>query len=310
MMLRVRVIDDSVPTIRSLTLAADDGRRLPGFVPGSHVVIDAGGRSNAYSLTGDGIAPSEYRISVLRVDGGHGGSRWIHDMLGPGDTVTVSLPRSAFAPVARARRQVLIAGGIGVTPILSHLRSARRWNREVRVFYTHRPGVGAHLDEMTELAGGDLAVFTSREEFCAALDVELTRQPFGTHLYACGPAGMIDRVHAAASAAYWPASRVHVERFGIDTLDAGEPFRVHLRESQRTIDVPSGTSMLEALERNGIAIRNRCRQGVCGECVTPVSAGVPTHRDLYLSDEDKNSGAVIMPCVSRAACDTTLEVPR
>ncbi len=309
MRLTVAEIRDAAVDIRSITFVDPDGATLPGFVAGSHLIVSAGDRSNAYSLTCDGVAPSSYTISVLRVADGQGGSRWIHDDLAVGDVVDVEPPRSAFAPAARAAKHLLIAGGIGVTPIVSHLRAARRWGREVQVLYTFREGRGAHIDDVVALAGGAAELFTAPDDFTRRLAATLLDQPIGTHLYVCGPAGMIDHVVATAAAAGWPESRIGFERFGADALDAGDPFVVRLTESDRTIDVPSGVSVLEALEDNGIRVPNRCRQGVCGECRIPVSGGEPLHRDLYLTDDEKRAGDAFMPCVSRACEGATLEVP-
>ncbi|MFW0794431.1 PDR/VanB family oxidoreductase [Gordonia sp. CPCC 205515] len=302
-------ITEQTPAIRTFTVAAADGHELPAFIPGSHLVVHAGPHVNAYSLTNDGVRPTEYTISVLRIADGNGGSVWLHDVARVGDPITVGLPRSAFAPIARARKHLLIAGGIGVTPILSHARAARRWGRDIQLLYTFRPGHAAHMHDLVELTGRSTELFTDRMTFAERLDVALTEQPVGTHLYTCGPAAMIDHVIGAAVAAGWPQSRIHHERFGIDALDAGDPFTVRLTESGRVVEVPSGTSLLESLEDNGIAVKNRCRQGVCGECRIPVTAGRPIHRDLYLSDEEKNACTALMPCVSRAEAGAVLEVP-
>ena len=228
--LTVTAIDDSVPTIRTLTLARHDGTPLPSFTPGSHIVLQCGGVTNAYSLTGDSVAPAEYVVSVLDCPNGAGGSRWVHRELAIGDVVSVAPPRSAFAPVLRARRHLFVAAGIGITPMISHLRSARRWGRETQVLYVHRSGRGAYVDETKALAD-DASFFTERSIFYTELEAALAAQPFGTHLYVCGPTAFMDDVIALAIELGWPASRVHLERFGIDALDAGEPFEVHLTGS-------------------------------------------------------------------------------
>ncbi|WLP92913.1 PDR/VanB family oxidoreductase [Gordonia sp. NB41Y] len=295
--------------IATFTLADPAGRPLPAFPPGSHLVVQAGTKTNAYSLTSDGTHPGHYSISVLRVDDGDGGSRWLHEHLNPGDSLSVRLPRSAFAPLARARKHLLIAAGIGVTPVVSHLRVARRWGRRTQVLYTYRPDNAAHVDDVVELTDGAAELFTGRAQFLPRLDAALREQPIGTHLYVCGPGTLIDHVVSAATAAGWPASRIHFERFGIDALDAGDPFTVRLSATDRILDVPSGTSMLEAMEAAGVSVPNLCRQGVCGECRIPVSAGTPIHRDLYLTDDEKTACDAVMPCVSRAADGATLEVP-
>ena len=309
MTLIVTAIDRPTPDIRTFHLAAVDGAALPAFVAGSHLVVHTPSGANAYSLTGDGTHPTSYSISVLRIEDGTGGSRWLHSDVAVGDGLVVTPPRSAFAPIARARKHLLVAGGIGVTPIVSHLRAARRWAREVQVLYTFREGHGAHVADIEGLAGADAEYYTSRADFSARLATTLAEQPLGTHLYVCGPATMIDHVVDAAHAAGWPDSRIHFERFGIDALDAGEDFRVEATVSNKSIDVPSGTSMLEALETNGISVPFRCRQGVCGECMIPLNAGDAIHRDLYLTDTEKSAGESIMPCVSRAGAGCTLEVP-
>jgi ferredoxin-NADP reductase len=305
--LLVTRVDDSVPDVRTLELAAVDGGPLPGFIAGSHLVVEAGNRINAYSLTSDGSAPTSYSISVLRVLGGNGGSAWVHDSLRAGDRLKVRLPRSAFPPLARAAKHLLIAGGIGITPIVSHLRAAGRWGRRVQVLYTFREGRGALLDELRDLAPDAELLTAGPVEFMERLDTVLGEQPLGTHLYVCGPGPMIDAVLGAASARGWPDSRLHFERFSLDALDPGALFTVTLTESDRVVAVPSGTSLLEALEGAGVAVPNLCRQGVCGECKIPVVGGRPLHRDLFLSDDEKTGGDVLMACVSRAD-GPTLEV--
>lgn len=301
----VTAIDDSMADVRSLTMARPDGGTLPSFTPGSHIVMQCGGVANAYSLTGDSVHPTQYEISVLEQPDGAGGSRWIH-ALQVGDPVSVLPPRSAFAPILRARRHLLIAAGIGVTPMISHLRSARQWGREAELLYLHRPGRGAHLNDIAALIDA-ARVFTQRADFLAALPDVLSTQPFGSHLYICGPTTFIDDVVAAAVDNGWPQSRIHVERFGVGALDPGEPFTVKLANSGTSITVDSGVSLLEALETAGHAIPNLCRQGVCGECRLTVSGGEVQHRDMYLTDADKAAGDAIMACVSRAA-STELEL--
>ena len=293
-------IDDSVPGIRILTLGNSDGSRLPPFPPGAHVVLDCGGVANAYSLTGDGVSPLHYTVSVLLCPDGSGGSRWIHRELTVGDTIIARPPRSAFAPVLRASRHVLVAAGIGITPMVSHLRSAQRWGRSTQLLYIHRDGHGAHLDEIGRLCP-HAQIFTDRVRFHDALGQMLDRQPIGTHLYICGPAGFLDEVTGRAGRLGWPASRIHSERFGAATLDAGEHFEVDLAATGENFTVPSGVSLLEALEQRGHTVANMCRQGVCGECRIPVVSGDILHRDLYLTDAEKQQGDALMCCVSRAA---------
>ncbi|GAY17465.1 PDR/VanB family oxidoreductase [Mycobacterium sp. shizuoka-1] len=295
--LEVVGIDDRVPEIRTLTLARPDRTVLPSFTPGSHLVIQWPGGANAYSLTGETAAPREYVVSVLACPNGRGGSRWIHRDLCVGATVEAHSPRSAFAPVLRARRHLLIAAGIGITPMVSHLRSARRWGRDTQLLYVHRPGRGAYLDEVAALTD-HASVFSDRAAFLAELPPALAGQPFGTHAYLCGPSQFIDDVVATATALGWPPSRIHVEHFGGD-LAPGDPFEVELASNGEVFTVESGISLLEALAIHGHTVPSLCRQGVCGECRVPVRSGVVVHRDLYLTDEERRGE--MMACVSRGS---------
>jgi ferredoxin-NADP reductase len=301
---------DATPTIRTFTLRDPHATLLPPFVPGSHVTVQIGDRSNCYSLTGSGAHPSEYTISVLRRDDGAGGSRALHTLV-PGDSVRVSRPRSAFAPVATARRHLLVAAGIGITPMLSHVRAAAAWGRRTTLLYSYRPGFGAHLPDIRALyahpGSGELFENTTREQFQATLTAQLTGQPVGTHLYVCGPAGFTAGVLGQATDAGWPASRVHSELFAAPDLGPGDPFTVKLARSGTSVRVPAGVTLLEALEGAGTTVSNMCRSGICGECAVPVLRGAPVHRDLYLSDDDKAANDTIMCCVSRGT-DHELEL--
>ncbi|MGY4709877.1 PDR/VanB family oxidoreductase [Mycolicibacterium sp. CBM1] len=302
--LEVVGIDAGVPGIRTLRLARPDRDVLASFTPGSHIVIEYPGGANAYSLTGETAAPREYVVSVLECAGGRGGSRWIHRELAVGDTVVVHEPRSAFAPVLRARRHLLIAAGIGITPMVSHLRSARRWGRDAALLYVHREGRGAYVDEIKALTD-HARFFTERAAFLAELSPTLVDQPFGTHVYICGPGPFIDDVAAAAAALGWPLSRIHTEHFGGE-LEPGDPFAVELFSTGASFTVDSGVSLLAALESHGQAVPSMCRQGVCGECRVPVRSGVVLHRDLYLSDEERETS--MMACVSRGTGALVLDL--
>ncbi|PPF44770.1 oxidoreductase [Pseudoclavibacter sp. AY1F1] len=300
--------------VRALTLRDPSERTLPSFAPGSSIAVQVGAQvpgaapaRNSYSLTGPGRRPESYSISVRLDEAGRGGSRWMHG-LQPGDSVTASAPSSAFPPVLSARHHLLIAGGIGVTPILSHARAAAEWGRSFEVVYAHGEGGGAHREELEELSGGRLTVCGSRGELRAHLAAALIDQPLGAHLYVCGPVAMIEAVTSAAGAAGWPDSRVHAEAFTAPALEPGEPFDAKLLRLGRTIRVESGTTLLDALLAENVPVPNLCRQGVCGECrvavrVRPGSGDKDTagieHRDSFLTDEEKGRGDCLMPCVSR-----------
>ncbi|PTR31043.1 ferredoxin-NADP reductase [Rhodococcus sp. OK519] len=305
-MLVVDAVTDLTDGVRQIGLTAPDGGSLQSFTPGSHVVVSCGidrqghARRNAYSLTGAGIVPDAYSISVRRCDAGRGGSLWMHG-LSVGESVEVTGPRSGFAPVLTARHHVLVAGGIGVAPILSHARAAARWGRSFEVHYVSRGGDGPHLADLAAVCAERLTTYRDAEALWTALGPALLDRPLGSHLYTCGPASLMEEVDRRASSAGWPGARIHHEHFGIGDLEPGRPFVARLSRSGLDVEVPSGTSLLDALVRRGVSVPNLCRQGVCGECRTPVVGGVVEHRDLYLSDDEKMAGDCMMPCVSRAA---------
>lgn len=304
--LEVTDISPQTESIVSITLADPSGARLPSYVPGSHLVVQYGSGVNAYSLTGSGNGPSEYTISVLRVEDGAGGSVAMHQ-LAVGDLVFVSRPRSAFAPASTATHHLLIAAGIGITPVLSHARSAADRGTTSSLIYVYRPGAGAHVEEARELLGPALTECSNRASFQKVLTEQLTTQSLGTHLYVCGPTAFMDAVLDQARELGWSPARLHSEAFGAAELDDGEPFTVNLVRSGVKLDVPAGVSLLETLEKAGKSIPNMCRKGICGECILPVLRGTPQHRDLYLTEQEKAENTTMMCCVSRSE-DPELEL--
>jgi ferredoxin-NADP reductase len=227
--------------------------------------------------------------------------------LAVGDLVFVSRPRSAFAPASTATHHLLIAAGIGITPVLSHARSAADRGTTSSLIYVYRPGAGAHVEEARELLGSALTECSNRTSFQKVLTEQLTTQSLGTHLYVCGPQDFMDAVLDQARELGWSPARLHSEAFGAAELDEGEPFTVNLVRSGVKLDVPSGVSLLETLEKAGKTIPNMCRKGICGECVLPVLRGTPQHRDLYLTDQEKAENTTMMCCVSRSE-DPELEL--
>ena len=304
LVLQVAAVTEPAAGVRELVLRRPDGGLLPGYPPGSHLVVSCGDRRNAYSLTGDGSPGQEHRIAVLLRPDGAGGSAFVH-RLQVGDLVTTSRPRSAFAPVSTARHHLLVAGGIGITPMLSHARAAVRWGRSFTLLYGSRSG--AFLAELRQLCGDRLVESASRDELRTAVTAALAAQPIGTHVYVCGPGPLIALVERVAAELGWPEVRVHAERFAAADLDPGAPFVARLRRSGGAVAVAPGVSLLSALEQAGVPVPSMCRQGVCGECRLGVTAGRPLHRDLYLSDAERAAGDAVMACVSRCL-DEELEL--
>ncbi|MGI5218142.1 PDR/VanB family oxidoreductase [Nocardia sp. CA-290969] len=295
---RIRLLDSDV---REFTLRAGDRGRLPSFPPGSHLAVRWGpGEQNSYSLTGPEVEPDHYTIAVRLDPAGRGGSRWLHSRR-TGDPLDVSRPRSGFAPVAAARHHLFVAGGIGVTAILSHMRAAVRWGRSFEVLYAHRGTRAPYAAELVALAPGSLTRCGSRAQLWERLHPALRDSPLGTHLYVCGPGPMIDAVAAAARAAGWPPQRVHSELFAPAPQPAGTPFTARLRRTGAAIPVAATTTLLDALRAHGTPVPNLCRRGVCGECRITVLDGAIEHRDTYLAPDERAAGDSMMACVSRAA---------
>ncbi|MFI6358600.1 PDR/VanB family oxidoreductase [Streptomyces sp. NPDC050743] len=310
--LRVTEVRPLTEQITHFRFAPIDGGPLTAFQPGSHLIIAAGEHRNAYSLVDDGVNPRSYGISVLRRGQG-GGSDWLHDNLAVGDLVEVEGPRSMFAPVLNQRRALLVAGGIGVTPVLSHARALARLGRPAEIVYSYRPGSAAHLGDLRALAdeaGFGFYEATTVEDTVTVLRERFAAQPLGTHAYACGPAPMLETYLETAAAAGWPQARVHLERFTAPEQDPGNPFTAIVASTGQRIPVEPGVSLLEALLKAGLEVSSLCRQGVCGECRIPVRAATDDieHRDLVLSDRDKAAGDSMLCCVSRGTEDAEIEV--
>ncbi|OUC77210.1 PDR/VanB family oxidoreductase [Gordonia lacunae] len=298
--LAVRRLTDDVTHFR---FGSVDGAApvLTAYQPGSHLIIAAGGQRNAYSLVDDGMYPTSYGISVLRRGAG-GGSDWLHDNLIEDSIVEIEGPRSMFAPVLDQRGALLVAGGIGVTPVLSHARALARDGRRTDIVYSYRRGSGAHADDLRALAAQPSVTLHEVSGAVATAELiadRLRAQPLGTHAYACGPASLLEVYTRLADAAGWPGARVHLERFTAPEQEPGDPFTVTVASSGVRVDVPAGVSLLQRLRDTGIPVSSLCRQGVCGECRIPVRSGRIEHRDFVLTDDEKAAGDAMLCCVSR-----------
>ena len=308
--LRVAAVAIPCPGVRSLTLTGD--RPLPSFPPGAHIGLEwAPGRLNTYSLIPPpdrrglppGLDPAAYRVSVALRPDGAGGSRSLH-ALAPGDRVRATTPRSSFPPVETAAHHVLVAGGIGVTPVLAHAAWHAYWGNSFEVLLVARPGAAPHAADLRAVAGGRLATTPDRTAMRALLEPALRGAPWNSHVYTCGPPGLIAEVATLARRAHWVDARVHAEPFAAAT-PAGRPFTARLRRTGREVAVGADESLLDALDRAGVPVPRLCRRGVCGECVTAV-AGRIEHRDTLLSDDERADRMAL--CVSRAAVGETPEL--
>jgi vanillate O-demethylase ferredoxin subunit len=274
------------------------GGLLPKPEAGAHLDLHLDdGAQRQYSLT-IGSSPERYILGVRREVRSRGGSAAIHDRLRPGQILNVSQPRNTFA-LAPEGAVHLIGGGIGVTPLLLMAHELIQAQREWSLTHCVRSREDApFLQEVAEI-GGRLHV--DQEDGLPDLDAMLADIAADAHVYCCGPGPMLDRfVDACASR---PKDRVHIERFEPAALTAGEgEFVVELARSGKQLVVPSDKTILDVLLAEGVPQEHSCRVGVCGTCETKVLAGQPDHRDLVLTDEEREDG-LMMICCSRAQGD-------
>jgi ferredoxin-NADP reductase len=287
------------PHLKRITLVSATGDRLPTSMPGAHIAltVEAPDRiiRNSYSIVSHYDERDAYQIIVRRTNGPQGGSSYIHEHVQPGIMISASMPNSQFPIQATARKHLLIGGGVGITPLLSFLPALRTSGQLLEL---HQLGRASELPVFEALLKDwmdhNVHLHAGRTTF--ELDAILLRQPLGTHIYCCGPQLLIDAVTDAAFRLGWPASNIHSEEFSVA---GGDPFTVRLAKTGVDIRVGEHETMLGALENANVPISSLCRGGACGECRTVVLEGQPDHRDHFLTDEEKQSGNYVMPCVSR-----------
>lgn len=310
----VSEVTDVTPMIKRFRLESATGGPLPPFSGGAHVIVEMQDaetlRRNPYSLMSPPSQTSSYTISVRRDDVGRGGSLFLHRVVRPGHQLTISRPVNLFPVDWRARKHLLIAGGIGITPFLAQMVQHELTGSPFELHFSVRGRAhGAYLDDLEAKYGHRVHIYCDDRDERIPLARLLDEQPLGTHLYVCGPAGMMAWVLTAARDAGWPAGSLHSERFLAPA--SGKPYEITLALSRKTVRVSEHQSMLDAIEAAGVEAPYMCRGGACGECETPVLActGTILHNDEFLSAFDKASSRKIMPCVSRFE-GTTLVLER
>ncbi len=305
MSVRVAAITEVADKVKRFRFERVDGQPMPVFSGGSHVVVAMRDgsilRRNPYSLMSSPTDTSGYEISVLRVENSRGGSAFLHEKLEIGDALTISQPVNLFPFDHRGRKHIMMAGGIGITPFISMMDQMMLEDRSFELHYAVRTrSHGAYWKELQQRYGTHrVKIYCDEEKLFIPVDSILGSQPLGTHLYVCGPAGMIKGVLGTATQLGWPGQNLHSEEFLAPP--PGKPFRVVLQRSAKTIDVGTHQSILEAVEAAGVDAPYLCRGGACGQCETRVIScdGALEHNDHYLPAEDKQSGTKIMICVSR-----------
>jgi len=292
--------------ICSYELVREDGAPLPPFEAGAHIDVHLDdGVVRQYSLCNAPGETHRYQIGVLRDGASRGGSLAMHERIEEGSRLRIGAPKNHF-PLAEAERSLLLAGGIGVTPLLAMAETLARRGAAFELHYCARsPQRAAFRERIRASAFAAHAHFHyDSGEAAQKLDLAGLLEAAGaaTQLYVCGPQGFIDHVLGAARAMGWPAARLHVEYFGNAALETGgdRPFEVKLASSGKVVSVAAGQSVIEALAQQGVEIAYSCGEGVCGTCLTRVLDGVPEHRDLYLTEEEQAANDQFTPCCSRA----------
>ena len=276
----------------------------PTAAPGSHVDLHLpDGLVRQYSLTGGPDESERWSIAVQREPDSRGGSAWLHERLRVGDVLAASVPHNGFALRRDASDTLLVAGGIGITALVSMAKALHRAALPFELLHFARDAGRFAFGEALDAMGGRVERLAGRSpgQTRARVAAALGTHAPGRHVYVCGPPALIDAVRTLAAAGGWPDESVHVEHFGnARPLSRDGAFEVALARSGVTLPVAAGETILEALRAHGMPMPSSCEQGACGTCRVDVVDGVPEHQDVYLSEAEKAAGRCMMVCVSRA----------
>jgi vanillate O-demethylase ferredoxin subunit len=304
--------EEAAEGIVCLTLAPLEGQALPAFEAGAHVNVTVGeGLQRAYSLCGDPFANGTYRLGVLLEQNSRGGSAAVHRAFHVGKQVQITRPRNNFKLNEQAHRSILIAGGIGVTPMLSMAYRLKALRAEFELHYLCRSRSRAAFLEEAVAEFAQLQTYFDDEPQAPRFDAlrVLACSSDGVHVYVCGPSGFMDHVLTSAANLEWKPENIHIERFSAVVDSSGSVFTVHAARSELSIDIPANKTIAEALKDHGIDVPLSCEQGICGTCLTRVIAGLPEHRDAFQTDEEKAGNTHITLCCSRARSSSlTLDI--
>ncbi|MDB6000093.1 MAG: ferredoxin [Rhizobacter sp.] len=307
--LKVRVAAKTVEAVDicSFELVEAEGGTLPAFSAGSHLDVKAAdGLVRQYSLCN---APSEshrYLIAVLRDANSRGGSKAMHDTIKVGDLLEISAPKNHFPLAHGTHRHLLMAGGIGVTPVLCMAERLAMMGADFEMHYATRSRERTAFTERIAASSFAPKVKFHFDDGAAdqKLDIAATLASAtpDTHLYVCGPKGYMDAVLATARASGWPEDRLHFEFFGAEIVksDTDESFEVQIASSGKVIVVAKDQTIVQALTDAGVEVLTSCEQGVCGTCLTRVLEGEPDHKDMYLTAEEQAANDQFLPCCSRS----------
>lgn len=305
--LNVHSINIEAENIVSIELRHPNGIPLPLFEAGAHIEVNLpGGLTRQYSLCNPPAERHRYVIGVLLEAQSRGGSAAMH-ALAPGDRINISGPRNNFPLAGReANFHLMLAGGIGITPMMAMLAELQARKADYLLHYcTRSPARTAFTNQLRPLVEiGKVIIHQDDGDPAKGLDIAktLAAPDPGTHVYICGPQGFMAAAKAAAGA--WAPHTVHFEHFSASPLTAEEaawdavPFEVKIKSTGQLIAIPAHVSMVEALRRNGIEIDTSCEDGYCGTCITRYVEGEPVHRDTVLSEGERKN--YVMVCRGRS----------
>lgn len=304
----VHAIRDVAETIREFEFRAKDGTDLPPTSAGAHISVSVPGVDwRSYSLINGNDERHRYVIAVNRDPKSRGGSAYMCETLAIGDTMTIRPAANHFKLVETAAMSVLIAGGIGITPIYSMIQRLEAKRRKWQLVFAARSRArAAFVDELEALEKakpGRVKFHFDDENEGRPLDMAavLAKAPAYAQLYCCGPEVMLDAYKSAAER--WPDEQIHLEHFTGVTAALTGGFTVYLHKTGREFEIPAGQSIMQVLLANDIFVPRSCMEGVCGTCETRVIEGVPDHRDKILSDREKAANNTMLICCSGAKTD-------
>lgn len=304
----VRDIRNETPDIRSFVLERPDGGLLPPFEAGAHVDVEPlPGLVRQYSLVGSPSDRTCYLIGVKKEPQSRGGSSAMHSVVKVGSTITISKPKNNFALKATAGRRILLAGGIGVTPLLSMAQALHEERHGFELHYFTRTNGDMAFETLLSAAPWRSRVMFHfgvvppvLNEFLQTL---LAGSAVEDQIYMCGPAPFMDVVRDVALSTGWSEDRIFFEHFSAAPPELpleGDSFFLRLKSNDREFLVPPDKTIVEVLREAGLEVTTSCEQGICGTCVTRCLEGEPDHRDMFLTDEEREDERLFTPCVSRA----------
>ncbi len=285
-------------------LSAADGSDLPGYTPGAHIDVEIDGiGTRSYSLIDFSTpldSPNCYCIAVQREDDGQGGSRAMHQFEF-GDVMVASTPKNDFELTTSDSPVILLAGGIGVTPLISMATLLQDTGAAFQFHYSGRNADSiAFRKVLDEQHSEQLSVYLD-DQNPLSLNALFSSADASSVVYICGPRGMIDAAREAAAANGISADNIHIELFASAETQTGDTgFEVEIQSTGQVYEVPPGQTIIDVLEAADIDLVYDCQRGDCGICQTDVISGTPDHRDVVLSDDERASGKVMQICVSRA----------